>query len=194
MKKSKLALMSVVLLAAVTATAAARQIDMALSLSTPYLFAGVDQTAYLKVSLSAPVVDRGERTAANVAIVLDRSGSMGGEKIERAKEAALLAIDLLDSRDIVSVITYSDTVSVLVPATRVSDRAAIKRMIQRVQADGNTAATTSTATEPAEDGAQPDGEAKPKKRRRSRRRRKSKGDPRQDIADEDDEEEDDSTE
>ena len=35
------------------------------------------------------------RTPANIAIVLDESGSMSGEKIEKAKEAALLAVDLL---------------------------------------------------------------------------------------------------
>jgi Ca-activated chloride channel family protein len=135
----KMILVVTTLLFAVAGTATARQVDLDLSLSTPFLVAGQDQTAFLKVSLSAPVVDRGERTAANVAIVLDRSGSMGGDKIRQAKEAALLAIDLLDSRDIVSVITYSDTVSVLVPATRVSDREQIKAMIRGVQADGNTA-------------------------------------------------------
>jgi len=81
----------------------------------PYLAAGRGGTVYLRVSLTGAEADRGNRAAGNIAIVLDRSGSMDGEKIERAKEAALLAVDMLDPRDIVSVVTYSDTVHVLVP-------------------------------------------------------------------------------
>jgi Ca-activated chloride channel family protein len=74
-----------------------------------------------------------------VAIVLDRSGSMQGEKLERAKEAAIAAIDRLSSQDIVSVIAYDHQVRVLVPATRVSDTDQIRAAIRRLEAGGNTA-------------------------------------------------------
>ncbi len=110
------------------------------SISNPYLLSNQRHHTFLKIGLTGfRLASDRERTPANVAIVLDRSGSMEGEKIERAKEAAIMALDMLDDRDIVSVITYSDTVSVLVPATRVSNRRNIRGMIRSIYADGSTA-------------------------------------------------------
>jgi len=80
-----------------------------------------------------------KRAAVNVAIVLDRSGSMQGDKIKKAKEAAISAVDRLASQDIVSVITYDSNVQVLVPATKATDKAAIKEKIASITIGGNTA-------------------------------------------------------
>jgi Ca-activated chloride channel family protein len=115
-------------------------INLDVSVSNPYLLAGRTQSVYLKIGVSGGVTfSRSERPAANVAIVLDRSGSMSGEKLRRAKEAAMMAVDLLDERDTLSVVAYSDTVSVLVPAARVTNRAAIRRRIEALHASGSTA-------------------------------------------------------
>jgi Ca-activated chloride channel family protein len=136
--KRKLTL-AVAALALAAGAAHARPVALDVSLSSPYVVAGQGGTIYLRIGLTGAQVDRGNRAAGNIAIVLDRSGSMDGEKIERAKEAALLAVDMLDPRDIVSVVTYSDTVHVLVPATRASDRERIRGMIARIRAEGSTA-------------------------------------------------------
>jgi Ca-activated chloride channel family protein len=118
----------------------AERVLLDVSISNPYLLADSRSRTFLKIGLTGfRLQSERERTPANVAIVLDRSGSMEGEKIERAKEAAILALDMLDDRDIVSVVTYSDTVSVLVPATRVSEKAGLRRMIRSIYADGYTA-------------------------------------------------------
>jgi len=118
----------------------ARTVELNVSVSNPYLLSDQRQSVFLKVGLTGfELAGRQRRAPANVSIVLDKSGSMEGEKIARAKEAALLAVDMLDSRDIVSIVTYSDTVSVLVPATRVSDRRYLRRKIESVFADGSTA-------------------------------------------------------
>lgn len=118
----------------------AAEVDLNVSLSNPYLIAGRQQDVYLKVGLTGFELEDGrERPPANVSIVLDKSGSMEGEKLVRAKEAALLAVDMLEDRDIVSIVTYSDTVSVLVPATRVSERNYIRRRIESIFAGGSTA-------------------------------------------------------
>ncbi len=135
--KSKLTLAAALL--GLAAAAHARPVALDVSLSSPYLAAGRGGTVYLRVSLTAAEADRSSRAAGNIAIVLDRSGSMEGEKIERAREAARLAVELLDPRDIVSIVTYSDTVQVLVPATRASDRQRILAMIDRIRAGGSTA-------------------------------------------------------
>ncbi|MCG8428647.1 MAG: VWA domain-containing protein [Chromatiales bacterium] len=118
----------------------AKQIDLRAELGTPVIEAGAKRTAFLKVSLTGFELQGGrDRTPANIAIVLDQSGSMRGEKLQRAKEAAIMALDLLDERDIVSVISYDTTVRVLVPATRVSNKSAIRSAIRQMRADGSTA-------------------------------------------------------
>jgi hypothetical protein len=72
-----------------------------------------------------------DRPPVNVAIVLDRSGSMAGDKIRQAKEAAKYAVDLLGPQDILSIITYESTVDVLMPATQGSGQKQSKRLDRR---------------------------------------------------------------
>jgi len=83
--------------------------------------------------------ERQARTPVNLTVVLDRSGSMSGEKLEKAKEAAIMAINRLSPQDIVSVITYESTVNVLLPATRVTDKEAIQERIASITSGGRTA-------------------------------------------------------
>ena len=120
------------------ARAAAVSLDVALDRST--LAAGERQTAYLRIALTGKA-DTGiaYRAPLNVALVIDRSGSMAGRKIEQAKRAALAALDRMGPDDIVSVVAYDTTATVLVPATKVSDRETIERGIRRLRADGSTA-------------------------------------------------------
>ena len=124
----------------VPSIASAQELVFDATVSTPWMLADTVNTTYLKVSLTGFNLDgRPERTPVNVAIVLDRSGSMDGDKIVRAREAAKLAVELLDSNDIVSIVTYSDTVSVLVPSTKVTDREYLRDKIDTIYADGSTA-------------------------------------------------------
>ncbi len=95
---------------------------------------------HLRIALTGfDLPSQQERMSVNVAIVIDKSGSMQGEKIEQARQAAMQAIDRLKDSDIVSVVTYDSAVEVIVPATKASDRERIKQQIGRIQADGNTA-------------------------------------------------------
>ena len=104
------------------------------------LKAGEKQMAWMRVGLTGfHQKPAGERAPLNVAIVLDRSGSMQGEKIEKAREAAISALDLLKPNDIVSVIAYDSDVSVLVPATKLSDKEQVASVIRGIQVNGNTA-------------------------------------------------------
>jgi Ca-activated chloride channel family protein len=121
---------------AAPADAAREAVDV--TLSRPIILAGSPQTVYLKVGLTVDA-DRGYRAPVNVALVIDRSGSMQGEKLVRAKEAAAMAVNRLGANDIVSVIVYHDTVQVLVPATKVGDRRAVLAAIERLQPGGSTA-------------------------------------------------------
>ncbi len=129
---------AVIFLAA--APARADQVKLNVALGHPVLKADKKQTTYLKVGLTGfHLASDSERPPVNLVIVLDKSGSMQGDKIRKAKEAALMVIDRLSRRDIVSVVTYCDTVQVLVPATRLSDKYAVKQQIRQIQAGGSTA-------------------------------------------------------
>lgn len=104
------------------------------------LKAGEKQLAWMRVGLTGFHREKeSQRPPINVAIVLDRSGSMQGDKIARAREAAIGALDLLQPTDIVSVIAYDSDVNVLIPATRLTDKEQVASVIRNIQANGNTA-------------------------------------------------------
>ncbi len=136
----KATLFAMMLLCLLGSAASAKQVTLDLALDKPLLLADQTQTAHMRVGLKGFRLDDDmDRSPLNVAIVLDKSGSMQGQKIESAKEAALMALRRLDGRDIVSIITYDSTVGVLVPATRASDRESIARAIHGIRAGGETA-------------------------------------------------------
>ncbi len=90
---------------------------------------------FLLIDLTAPAVapDPSRRRApVNLAFVLDRSGSMGGQnKLGLARQATEEAIHRLDSADRFSVVAYDDQVDVVIPATEagpVARRAAADRL------------------------------------------------------------------
>lgn len=119
----------------------AAEITLTADLVNPVLTAGEKQTTWLKVGLKGFEWKAGGRTPAplNVALVLDRSGSMEGAKLDRAKEAAKIALRRLSDRDILSIVTFESEVQVLLPATRVTDKAEIARLIDNIDSAGSTA-------------------------------------------------------
>jgi len=64
------------------------------------------------------------RQPLTVALVLDRSGSMQGDKLTMARRAALAALDRLDERDQAAVVVFDDRIDVLQRAAPVT--AAVK--------------------------------------------------------------------
>ena len=74
--------------------------------------------AYLQVDLSA-AGGQGERARVpvNAVLILDRSGSMSGEKIEKAREAARALIAALNGEDRLALIAFSSDAQVLLPST-----------------------------------------------------------------------------
>ncbi len=73
-----------------------------------------------------------------LALVIDRSGSMAGENMAMARAAANAAVDMLSPRDFVSVTAFDTHPHVVVPLTRVSNPAVIKRQIARIVEGGGT--------------------------------------------------------
>ena len=74
----------------------------------------------------------------NISIVIDRSGSMAGEKIEFARKAAAGIIDQLSPEDFVSVVMYDEFIDVLQPSTAVLYKDSIKAKLNKVKPRGST--------------------------------------------------------
>jgi Ca-activated chloride channel family protein len=121
-------------------TVQAKQVDLNVNLATPVMEAERKHNAFIKISLEGIKQEQSQaRIPANITIVLDKSGSMQGEKLYHAKEAAIMAVSRLNANDIVSIVSYDSRVNVVVPATKASDTTLISRAIHRIQANGNTA-------------------------------------------------------
>jgi Ca-activated chloride channel family protein len=74
-----------------------------------------------------------------IAVVLDRSGSMSGEKIDEARRAVVALVQELRDDDVVSVVLYSDAVEVLQAPARVGlVRQSLVGRVLAVAAGGGT--------------------------------------------------------
>lgn len=97
------------------------------------------QKTYLRIDLEGIRREETERTPVNIAIVIDKSGSMNGNKLAQAKEAAIMAVERLGRDDYVSIITYSSKVDVLMPSTRVTNTTEFRHRIKSIRSNGQTA-------------------------------------------------------
>lgn len=95
----------------------------------------------LRIGLEGCLPPRGaDRAPLNLAVVLDRSGSMSGAKLEQAKQAAAWLVEHLEDGDVLSLVAYETEVQVLVAAARLGGRReAFRRAIDRLETGGSTA-------------------------------------------------------
>jgi Ca-activated chloride channel family protein len=83
---------------------------------------------------------RAERAPLNLALIIDRSGSMQGDKLRYVQQAARHVLDLLDEQDSVAVVAYDDQVNLIAGSERISERARadLKRRIDELRPGGWT--------------------------------------------------------
>jgi Ca-activated chloride channel family protein len=81
----------------------------------------------------AGVAASGPRTPLNLCLVLDRSGSMEGPPLDYAKQAVSYVVDLLSPNDVLSIVVFDETVDVLMPPQRVTNKQAIKDGVAQIQ-------------------------------------------------------------
>lgn len=111
---------------------------MGLTLSTDRTLvrAGCRSVRHVTARYTAPAAPRRrERRPLDIAIVIDRSGSMAGPKIRLACQAARRAVETLGPQDSVALVTYDSEVTRLVPGARL-DAAQRQRLLEAI--DGIT--------------------------------------------------------
>src|ERR1051326_2959834 len=113
----------------------------------PKLEAGREQTVDVLIRITPPALSLDPssrpnwkgRPDLNLSLVLDRSGSVQGEKMARARDAAMFCVDQMLPTDRLSVVTFDDHIDVLFPSEPVTNKQAMKDLIARVIARGSTA-------------------------------------------------------
>ena len=74
----------------------------------------------------------------NICLVLDRSTSMQGEKMDMVKATAIQLMRSLRPEDVFSVVAFSDRAEVIIPAAYNSDKKKQETLIQMMQTSGAT--------------------------------------------------------
>ncbi|MGZ6125828.1 MAG: vWA domain-containing protein [Myxococcales bacterium] len=99
-----------------------------------YLPENRDGIAYLQINLAAaPAPASEQRVPVNAVLILDRSGSMSGVKIVRARDASRALVQALGPEDRLAIVEFSSTASVLVESTAMTP-AARSRALEAIQA------------------------------------------------------------
>jgi len=79
-----------------------------------------------------------QRRPLNISLVIDKSGSMSGSKIDYTRQAALLVLQNLTATDTLSVVTFNEAVETILPPTAVKDKSQLAEKIRSIQAGGTT--------------------------------------------------------
>ncbi|MCE7870216.1 VWA domain-containing protein [bacterium CPR1] len=96
-------------------------------------------TVDLLIRIEPPSPVSQGRTLLNLALVLDRSGSMAGAKLELTRQAAALAVKSLSEDDRFSVVLFDDRVDTLVPSAPLKDKPRVLKLIEGLSTGGSTA-------------------------------------------------------
>lgn len=96
------------------------------------------QLTYILTEINPGMAMSNVRLPLNFALVLDRSGSMAGAKLNTMKQAVKNIIDQLDPADVISIVTFETKTQVLVPAQPATNKTELKRQVDRIDDGGGT--------------------------------------------------------
>jgi Ca-activated chloride channel family protein len=118
----------------------ANDVTLACRLNKAYLpVMNTQQLVYVLIEAAPGAAMAQVQMPLNLSLVLDKSGSMQGKKIQNLRDAAKLVVDRLGPQDTISIIAFSDKKYVIAPSQQVADKAELKHQIDRIRDGGGTA-------------------------------------------------------
>jgi Mg-chelatase subunit ChlD len=96
--------------------------------------------AVLQVGFSTALAsDRAQLPPVNLALVIDKSGSMAdADKLSKVKESLLTLVNQLRETDTLSIVVFDSEAEVLRPARRLGDREEVRRLIRGLEPGSST--------------------------------------------------------
>jgi len=120
----------------------AQPVTPRLAYDRPVIETGTTATVHVRIEFSVIERETGAapvRGPLNLALVLDRSGSMEeARKIDYLRDAAAIALDRLSAKDRIAMVEYDDRITVLWPSQPARELAPLKRLIQGLFPRGST--------------------------------------------------------
>jgi Ca-activated chloride channel family protein len=107
-------------------------------LDYPAILACHARPVHFAVRLRADPTGNPRPRPAAFCVVIDRSGSMSGPPLARAKAAAALAVKNLRSRDHFALVVFDDTAQTVIPLQAPTNKAALLARISRINEGGST--------------------------------------------------------
>ncbi len=97
-----------------------------------------EQVLYLLMEIRPALTAEGERLPLNLCLVIDRSTSMQGARLDNVKGAAHQIIDELHDDDTLAVVTFNDRAEVILPSRSGINRVRAKAQVSTIWASGGT--------------------------------------------------------
>ncbi len=96
------------------------------------------QLIYMLAEIQSPEQHLDTRRPLNISLVIDRSTSMQGARMQNVKTAVELILSKLMPDDTISVISFSDRAEVILPAGKIKNAQALMSRIRGIQPSGGT--------------------------------------------------------
>lgn len=114
-------------------------ISLRSTMSHKFLRTNIEEQAFYVLLDIAPAADLPtSRLPLNLCLVLDRSTSMQGMRLQQVKEGTRQIIDRLNADDALSVVVFSDRAEVILSSQRNIDKAMAKSIASTIQPSGGT--------------------------------------------------------
>ncbi len=114
-------------------------LDIELTLSRDLVeVSDTDQRLYLLVDIRPPKQSSGQQLPLNLCLVIDRSTSMQGRRLDAVKAAVELVMEKLTAADVLSIISFSDRAEVVASAEPLRNKPTILRRLHAIEASGGT--------------------------------------------------------